>query len=79
MKTGDKVEIRKAGPGYDILLGTGKVESVGNRITLTNGSIWRLDGYEWGSKPTRGIGRAHERRIVAMTVSRTDSQPKGEG
>jgi hypothetical protein len=67
-KSGDKVEIRQDRSGeYDVVHGKGVVDRVlATRVILVSGSVWRKDGYEWGSQPTRGIGRSHCRRIVKV-------------
>ena len=62
---GQPVTKKRAGPGYDIVIGRGIVAKISGRmITLEDGTKWRQDGYLWGSKPTRGIGRSFEPRIV---------------
>lgn len=62
---GSKVKITQFVPGgKTILCGRGVIAAVGARkITLADGSAWRLDGYKWGSRPERGVGRSHQRRI----------------
>lgn len=65
---GDRVQVRQYRPGsQDSFLGTGVVKCVGARvIVLEDGSKWRVvDGYAWGSKPERGLGRTFSRRIVS--------------
>jgi hypothetical protein len=66
---GDKVQVRQYRPGgHDSLLGTGVVKCTGARvIVLEDGTKWRAaDGYAWGSKPERGLGRTFSRRIVSV-------------
>jgi hypothetical protein len=66
---GNRVEIRQYRPGgSDSLHGTSTVASVSGNVSckLADGSRWRRDGYAWGSSRERGIGRAHQRRIVKV-------------
>jgi hypothetical protein len=63
---GDKVKIvqHRIERGPDHQSGTGIIAKVGYyAITLEDGSKWRRDGYYWGSKPTKGLGRFYEKRI----------------
>lgn len=66
-KVGQTVEIRKRQPGAskDLVYGQREVTEVKKLVTtLSDGTKWRTtDGYYWGSKPTRGIGRTLERQI----------------
>lgn len=65
MKVGDLVLICQTRPGGRTdRFGLGTVAKVtARKVTLTDGSEWRRDGYAWGSQPTRGLGRSLERRI----------------
>jgi hypothetical protein len=68
-KVGQTVEIRKTNPASkDLVYGRSKVVFAGKlKTVLADGTEWRTrDGYFWGSKPTRGIGRSLERRIVVI-------------
>jgi hypothetical protein len=68
-KVGQTVEIRKTQPASkELVYGRSKVVFVGKlKTTLADGSEWRSkDGYFWGAKPTRGIGRSLERRIEVI-------------
>lgn len=61
-----KITQRRPG-GESQLWGRGVVATGGARkITLVDGSAWRADGYEWGSKSTRGVGRSFERKIEVV-------------
>lgn len=66
---GSRVKITQYRPGGSgQLLGRGIVATVGARkTTLVDGSEWRtVDGYAWGSQPTRGVGRGFEPRIEVV-------------
>lgn len=69
-KVGQIVEIRKVQPGApkDLVYGQKAVIEVKKLVTtLSDGTKWRTtDGYYWGSKPTRGVGRSLERRIIVV-------------
>jgi hypothetical protein len=68
-QVGDRVKItqRRHG-GESQLWGRGVIATVGARkTTLVDGTEWRTsDGFECGSKPTRGIGCGHQRRIEVV-------------
>jgi len=66
MQPGDKVlRIRDYVPGGRAYLGHSVVESVkAHRVTLADGSVWRLrDGFALGATRTRGIGMEGERIV----------------
>lgn len=67
-KVGQRVEVKKysVSRGADLDYGAFLVAKVTKlMVTLSNGSKWRtLDGYAWGSQPTRGLGRSMEQKIV---------------
>lgn len=66
MNPGDKVRIMRRRPGgREEIIGRGIVASVSPTgiVKLVAGTRWRRDGYAWGSRPERGIGRSHQERI----------------
>jgi len=56
--------------GSDMFHGKSRVVRVSTRrITLVDGTCWRMDGYAWGSTSERGIGRPHARRIERLETT----------
>jgi hypothetical protein len=54
--------------GRPVCLGRSVVVKVtATKVVLVDGSEWRAsDGYAWGSKPERGMGRFFEPRIEVV-------------